>query len=318
MMKPAPLPAALGRQFSVNSANSLGLSRGRLRASDLETPFYGVRMVRHAHGGNHDRFAAARHRELELIRALGTRLVDGQFLSHRSAAQLWGAPLPHNDRTELHVGVDSTKRTPRIHGVVGHRISRERVQLLQLHGLTVTSPALTFMTLASLPLLDLVAVGDYFVRVYRPGVGRREVGKSPFVTIDELVTLERRFQWRGAPRLREALTLLREDSWSPKESMTRVLLRQARLPEPELNVDLFDEAGRFLGCVDMVWRRYKVVLEYQGEGHRDRFAEDLERIERLRANGWIVIQVSRVLFRRPEEMTFRVAAALKSRGWVDA
>jgi len=44
---------------------------------------------------------------------------------------------------------------------------------------------------------------------------------------------------------------IREDSWSPRESQVRCLLVDAGLPEPEPNVDVFDDHGRFIGCVDL-------------------------------------------------------------------
>ncbi|MGG1910294.1 hypothetical protein AB1285_25935 [Microbacterium sp. NRRL B-14842] len=50
----------------------------------------------------------------------------------------------------------------------------------------MTSPAATWVSLGTLPLADLVALGDYFCRRWRPGVGRPDVAWQPWATIDEL------------------------------------------------------------------------------------------------------------------------------------
>lgn len=90
----------------------------------------------------------------------------------------------------------------------------------------------------------------------------------------------------------------------------RCILIAGGLPEPELNVDLYDERGRFLGCVDMVYREARVVIEYLGMLHGEQWAADVERLARFRAAGWIVIEVTSPLLRRPEELVRRVSAAL--------
>lgn len=249
-----------------------------------------------------------------MIRALGQRLTDGQLLSHRSAALLWGAPMPWVGTPTLHVTALRPAAIPRVQNVKGHTIEVDRCGAARLGGLRVTDPATTWAMLADLPLPRLVAVGDYFVRVYREGWGRRHVGQPPLATIDELTRVVSLGRWRGQPRLQEALEYVREDSWSPRESMVRLLLVQAGLPEPCLNRDVF-EGDYFLGCVDMIYAEFKVAIEYQGEHHSATYTEDVERLARLRAAGWIVIEVTKRLAANPGELVRRVTAALRERGW---
>jgi len=314
-MKASPLPPQLGRGFSVAEAKLLGVTPDRLRALDLQRPFHGVRVVGAEFPAPSTRFDAALKHELALIVALGRRLVEGQFIAGRSAALLWGVPMPHRNTPELHLGVFKPLRSPRVHGVIGHAFAPGRVALCETDGLPVLTPAYTFATLGQLPFLDLVAIGDFLARKYRPGVNRKNVGKPPLATLEELHRVVADGRWRGAPKLREALALIREDSWSPKESLTRVLLVQGGLPEPELNVDLFDRSGRFLACVDMLYRKYRVVVEYNGEQHGERYAEDVERIERLRAEGWAVVIVTKALVNQPWRLVARVAQELRKAGW---
>ncbi|MBK0419265.1 hypothetical protein JD276_09490 [Leucobacter sp. CSA1] len=261
------------------------------------------------------RFDAALDRELELIRALAERAIPGQFFVRRSAALLHGMPMPHLDEPELHLGVLLPARAPRVAGVVGHALSSHRCSVETLEGIPLTSAASTWVMLGDLTVHELVAAGDSLIRVHRPGYGRPNAGKPPLTTLEELSRAVGLGRWRGMGRLRRALTLVRRDAWSPMESVLRVSIVLAGLPEPELNVDLFDDRGVFLGCFDLVYRRYRIAIEYQGVGHADRYAQDVERIARLRAEGWIVIEVTKALMSDRTRVIARIRAALCERGF---
>lgn len=313
-MRAAPLPPGLPLEFATRAAEAHGLSSSRLRAGDLDRPFRGAR-IRRDQARSPNPYEAAVQHELSLIHALGARLVEGQFICHRSAALLWGAPMPYRAVPDLHLGTLLPQRAPRVRNATGHGFEPHRVSLTERAGLPLTTPESTFATLGSLSLTSLVAIGDHLVRRYRAGYGRRNVGKPPYTTIELLAAAVEIGRWRGASKLRQALSLIREDSWSPRESNTRVTLVLGGLPEPELNVDVFDRDGFFVACPDMIYRRYKIAIEYQGEQHAESYAQDIERIERLAAENWHVIQVTNELGRRPYLLVARVAEKLRSRGW---
>lgn len=262
-----------------------------------------------------NRFELAEDRELALIRALGARLDSGHFFSHRSAALLWQAPMPHAAAPHPHVSAFNPRRTPRIAHVRSHTFEQGRVAVTRAHGLQLLTPASTFVTLGTLDLPRLVAVGDYFLRCYRSGHGRKDAGKPALATRAELAEAVALGRWPGMAKLRQALELVREDSWSPRETLTRLILISAGLPEPELNVDIYDDAGVFLGCSDMVYRKYRVIVEYQGKQHAHTYAEDIERLERLRQNGWDTLQVTNTLFAQPAVLAARASIALRKGGW---
>lgn len=323
-MKPKALPSGLPNEFCTSAALERGATKQRLRANDLERPFRGARIQStrqepppSTSQKDHPKtkYELAEERELELIRALAATLCAGQFFTHRSAALLWEAPMPYRSTPELHVGVCAPLRAPRISGVIGHEFISNRVELRSSNTLRLASPAHTFAMLGALPLHQLVAVGDHFARVHRKGYGRRDAGRPALATLSELTEVVAAGRWRGMPRLRASLNLVREDSWSPRESTTRVSLVMAGLPEPELNVDIFDRDGYFLGCLDMVYRQFKVGIEYQGGQHAERYAEDIERFERFRTAGWEIIQVTKALSQYPETLVARVGEALRGRGW---
>lgn len=338
-----PLPHEIGSAFSVRAARDRGIQSGRLRGPDLERPFHGVRRrgaptttrdtthaAAAARGASNprprrgreqsaehpDAYALAREDVLARVHAYAPRLRLGQFFSHETAAMLWGAPLPLGGDARIHVSSFHPRRPPRTRGVVGHQLHQGIIAGEFHDGLPVSSPSSTWAMLGRLPHDDLVALGDFFVRVWRAGYLRPDAGRPPLATLAELRGALDAGRREGAARLRAALAEVRTDSWSPNESKTRCVLSRGGLPEPTLNLDVFGDSGEHLGCVDLAYPKYRVAVEYHGLGHATRFARDVDRAERLRAAGWIIIEVTwPLLFERPAELVSRVAAALATRGW---
>ncbi|WP_429456899.1 hypothetical protein [Microbacterium sp. ZKA21] len=215
-----------------------------------------------------------------------------------------GSTLP------VHVTTNGTGPLVRAIGVTAHRSDPSSTRVIQRGNLAFAAPETAWAQLGAWDLEDLVALGDHFCRVWRPGVGRPDAGKAPMTTIDTLRATIAARRRTGIQNLREAVELIREDSWSPRESKLRVRIVRAGLPEPLLNQDVFDDHGRFLGCVDLAYPHLKVAIEYQGRLHSGNYAADVERIAALRAAGWIVIEVSSELFTRPGELIERIRQAL--------
>lgn len=322
MGRPRPLPAELGRRFSVQDALRAGANSGRLRRSDLEIPFRGVRSAVTSTDLSaldpFERQAAARRIR---ARRYVPRLRGDQFLSHESAVALYGGPLPlvtdrdgPVDGMELPVHVATLGRGTlvRANGVTAHRTNPQNTSVVHRDGIPLASAATAWAQLGAWSVLDLVVLGDFLCRAWRPGPGRRDVGKHPLATIDELRTAISAGRRAGIARLRDAVDLIREDSWSPRESMIRFHMITADLPEPSLNHDVYDSSGRFLACVDLAYPERKIAIEYQSVLHHSRYAADVERIAALRAAGWIVIEVTSDLFARPEVMIDRIRRALRA------
>lgn len=104
---PSPLPEPLTwGPFTVAEARSLAVPEHRLRATDLHTPFTGVRTSAPPSGVR------------ALCEALAVRMSDAQFFSHTTAALLWGFPLPRHLETAppLHVSAVAPAREPRMKG----------------------------------------------------------------------------------------------------------------------------------------------------------------------------------------------------------
>jgi hypothetical protein len=92
----------------------------------------------------------------------------------------------------------------------------------------------------------------------------------------------------------------------------------AGCPSPEVNPVIKDSGGRFLGCGDLVYRRWWTIVEYDGEQHRKstaQFDHDVQRLEGFANNGgtwcgsWGVRSSPTVAGRS------RVAQVLMNAGW---
>lgn len=76
----------------------------------------------------------------------------------------------------------------------------------------------------------------------------------------------------------------------------RLAIVRGGLPEPELQVEIHDEAGYFVGRVDMAYPAQRVVVEYEGDHHRtdaEQWARDLRRYREMERLGWAVVRWSR-------------------------
>lgn len=316
MQRPRPIPTRLGRAFSTRDAAAAGVGRGQLRHPQYERPFRGVRVRPRTDTPSHDPYVRQADARLTAARAWLPRMLDPQFFSHETAATIWGGPLPLSDESAgpgfpVHVSILGDGPLPREPQVSGHRARPQTTTIVRRDGVAASSPASTWASLGHLPLDDLVALGDYFCRVWREGIGRQHVGRTPLATRDELRSALNAGRRVGNPRLREAIELVREDSWSPRESQVRCILGRAGLPEPELNLDVFDDRQDFVACLDLAYPRQKVGVEYHGVHHATTYAADIERLARLRAAGWNVIEVSAALLARPRILVDRVRTALR-------
>lgn len=105
--------------------------------------------------------------------------------------------------------------------------------------------------------------------------------------------IEKRGRMRGLPHLKIALAPADGRAESPMETRVRVLLHDAGLPAPTLQHKIYHR-GRFVARVDVAYPEQRMVIEYEGDHHRERsaFRFDLARVDDLIAAGWHVIRVT--------------------------
>lgn len=278
------------RPFPVREALAAGASPSRLTRRDLRAPVHGVRVRADV--------------PVTVVEAIAVVLRSDQFVSHTTAARLWGAPLPSRLDDELvHVTSIGTAPIMRRPQVVPHRTRIEGFRPDLVRGIPVSPPARAwFESTSLLTVVELVVLGDHLV------------GPSGLATIDGLAAAIVPGS-RSARRARTALDRVRTGVESPMETRLRLGVVDAGFPEPEVNVDVVDDHGSFLGRADLAWPTLRIALEYDGDHHRDRrtFQHDQRRSNGFAVNGWIVIHATSADTGRPAVLFERLRQAFVQR-----
>lgn len=264
-----------------------------------------------------------------LCRAYLTVMNPAHAFSHRTAAQLYGLPLPRyaDIPSLLEVSAPRPLRRPRGAGILGHDIGPEVWEAgdltLQDHPrgeliiLPTLSPELVWVQLAAtLDHRDLVALGDAIVTVQHPSV-------EAFGTLSTAMKLnDAATRWagrRGAVAAARAIQHVRVGPLSRPESLLRLMMVEARLPHPEINIHIDDDRGAQIAMVDIAWPAWRTIVEYEGDGHRTsvgKFRSDIDRFGRLADANWAAHRAhAGHVFGDPNELLARIANSLESHGW---
>jgi hypothetical protein len=284
-----PLPPQLPEAFLTSEA---GLPPRRLRATDLDKSVWGVRRV-----GPPENLAG-------LCRMFAARLRDDAVISHSTAALLYNIPLPWELETaeRIHVTAPSPAPAPHARGLIGHSASLEDGSVVSLNGLRVTSPARTWLDLATqVDLSDLVAAGDFLLNVRLPIV-------SPTALAAVLAAAGTR---RGVRLARSAFGLLDGRAESRPESHVRVILVSHGL-RPEVNHTLVSTSTGKRLRPDFLLRTERLIIEYQGDYHRTReqWRADMTRRGALMARGWEVLEINWDDVQAPDALIARIHAII--------
>ncbi len=118
---------------------------------------------------------------------------------------------------------------------------------------------------------------------------------------------------RGITLLRTALRQMRARTDSPMETSLRLLIVRAGFPEPEVNGRILNEHGALIAHGDLVFRAQKVVVEYDGGGHREQrqYFRDIYRLDDIMEERWRVIRVDKNLLARPATLFAKLRRALE-------
>jgi hypothetical protein len=231
--------------------------------------------------------------------------VPGSYISHQTAAELWGGLVPAC--SDVHVTMPGEAPRTRRQGIKAHS-TRGSTKTSTLQGLAIASPTQTFLDLAcSLDLVELVVLGDSLVKAKR-------------VTPEDLVAAASEWVGNGVVRARRAARFARKGVDSPKETRLRMLLVLAGLPEPTVNVIIRNPDGSWRMRFDLSYPGLKLIIEYDGRQHAEnsgQWRRDLSRREELDGLGWrLIVVTSDDLRDAPEAVLNRVRDALIDRGAV--
>ncbi|WP_431221209.1 endonuclease domain-containing protein [Leifsonia xyli] len=231
------------------------------------------------------------------------------FFSHATAAAIHGLPVPDRaHRGGIHVSAVLPARAPKGGGVIGHAL-RSRPGMRTVRSFPVPSPAEVWCQLAaSLSTDELVIAGDALMRRIQPLC-------DPAELMDIVAGASGR---PGIRRLREALELVRPRTDSPMETVLRLGIVRAGLPEPIVNHPIADPTGRICASGDLVFPDQRVVVEYDGDHHRTdpaQYQTDLDRLFLIESLGWRVVRISKEHMRAGATVAIaRVRSALASNG----
>lgn len=279
-----------------------GISRGRLRTKQVQHPFTGVSAVGLDLDDVYDRCVA-----------YAPLLRTHDAFSHGTAAALYGMPLPSaspaSATSPLHLLSPVHRSRARTAGVVGHRRVRPYT-IESIRGLPVVPPVLAWLQLAAtLDRRDLTAAGDFLVTGQR--LGYRHL--QPLASIEELrAALDAEEGCRGRASARWALERVRRGADSRPETLLRLLMVEAGLPEPVVAAPVRMAHGA-VWHPDLAYPRRRVAIEYQGAPHWDAevWKRDTERRERFEDIGWrVIFATSTDLFREPGPFLARVRRSL--------
>lgn len=256
------------------------------------------------------------------------RMNPAHAFSHATAAVLYGIPLPNYASSGLlEVSAPEPLRRPRGAGILGHEIASElwdaRTLVLpyehvgQFVGLPIVSPELAWAQLASvLDAHDLVAAADAAVTLQHPGIGEEGPLSTPTALRRVVETHRAR---RGVVGLSRAVDQMRAGPLSRPESLLRVMVMRAGFPEPQLNVPVVGSDGRIVATPDLRWPEYRVLIEYEGGGHRTstaKFRSDITRGELYADAGWFQLRAhAEDVFDDPNPFLGRLGRRMAERGW---
>jgi hypothetical protein len=187
-----------------------------------------------------------------------------------------------------------------------------------LEGLPVTTAARTWCDLAQILDVDaLVAAGDFVVNRHHRIFSRRQDALAP---VEELAAMvEARRRTRGVLRAREALALVRVGCDSAPETMLRLAVARAGLPEPELGFVIVDATGEHVAWPDLAFPEYRVALQYDGAHHFERaqLELDIARNEATARAGWtqVIVTAGMMSAVGPAVAVIKVRDALLRNGW---
>jgi hypothetical protein len=207
-------------------------------------------------------------------------------ISHLSALTVLGLPLLNVHADSVHLtltgpGCPRTLRGLRVHPELSDSVARQR------DGSRVVHPAVAVVQSAALAGIAAgVAAAD-------AALCSGQVTKRDLAMALRVVRLG-----PGRADARAAVELADGLAESPGESWARVLFVSLGLPPVDLQVEIQDQRGRFVGRVDFLFRAQRTIVEfdglikYGGADGRQALVEEKRREDALRSLGYQVVRLT--------------------------
>jgi len=273
-----PLELKLG-PFTVDEARTAGLSPTALRGKSWLRLSNGLYCWREL-ADDHWKLLSAWH-----------RLSPEALFAGHTAAWLHGIDLDRPNVIEVIVPASSgTRSRP---GVIVRRSKIATADVTTVRGLRATTVMRTLSDLCSrLESVEALALIDSALRL-------KLVDKTSVT--------------RAARDCLRSLGALAEPAESPMETRLRWILMQAGLPRPQVQFDLTDQQGRFIGRADLYYPSARLVVEYDGLNHRDRLIQDNRRQNLILGAGYRLLRFTAADIReRRDAIASQVRTALSA------
>jgi hypothetical protein len=237
-------------------------------------------------------WSAADERERHRLRAFAVLETHGPgvALSHTTAVVLHGLPVWGANLDQVHITRLDGGTTRCCHDVTYHRGFLLDEQLTGIAG-GHRATDLARAVLEHATLVDIES-GLTTLDAY--------LNQHPVAAVERV--RDQFVGWPGSQHVRIALGLARKGAESVGESRLRYLCWEYHLPEPELQVPIFDRFGQLVGVSDFAWRERRVLGEFDGkvkyskhlrsnEDPHDAVFREKRREDRLReASGYSMIR----------------------------
>ncbi len=274
------------RPFTLQEARAAGLTRHSLRGKAWRRIGTGLYCRR---GLRDDPFL--------LLTAWSRLLPAGAVFAGPTAAWLWGIELQATNPVEVIVAPGAGVRS-RL-GLTVRRHELEADEIREVRGLRATSVLRTLRDLClHLTPVDVLAAIDAALRL--------ELTKPS----DLVRYADGARGLPGAKRL-SALAPLAAPAESPMETRLRWILLEGGLPCPEVQLDVREAGGRFVGRADLCYPDARLVIEYDGGNHRDRLIEDDRRQNLIINAGFRLLRFTAPDLQSPENVVAQVQQALR-------
>jgi very-short-patch-repair endonuclease len=232
-----------------------------------------------------------------VLSAWQRQLPSDAVFAGTTAAWIFGIDLDPLNPIELIVPPQSGVRSRP--GINVRRCDIPWSDVVKVRGLGTTTVHRTLFDLClCLPSVEALVVSDAAVHA-------RLTDKGSLERYAELC------RGRAGARRMRAVAVLAEPAESPMETRLRWLLLEAGLPHPEVQFDMRDADGRFVGRADLYYPGPRLVIEYDGVNHRDRLVEDNRRQNLILNAGFRMLRFTAADIRdQPDIVVARVRSAL--------
>jgi very-short-patch-repair endonuclease len=230
------------------------------------------------------------------LRAVAQRMPESYAFSGPTAAWLLGLDISWCEPVEVTIGREVPARARA--GVRLRRAALPESDVIMREGFRTTSAMRTVCDLGS--RADLVESVVALDTALRSGVVEQsDLARHVLMHVGA----------KGIKRLRRAVRHADPRSESPMETRLRMELIRGRLPTPCVQAELRDAAGHLIGRGDLFYPDRRLVIEYDGENHRDRLVADLRRQNALVNAGYHLLRFTIVDLRAPASVVAQVRRA---------